>query len=272
MFGNLKEGRLAVRGSTVDYAVFGRGSRPLVIIPGLTLRDVRGAGAGLAMMYRQFSRDYRVYVIDKKADIPRGYTVRDLAEDLAVAMELLEIDRADVFGVSLGGMIAQYLAIYHPARVHSLVLGVTLSRPNSIVRGVIRQWIEMAERDAFRDLVRDMMPLMYSERYIKRYRWLVPVLARVGVPKNKERFLHLAESCLSCDVYGELDRITAPTLVLGGEQDRIVTGEASREIAERLGCDIHMYEHLGHAAYEEAPDFNSRIERFLREHTTDEYT
>ena len=50
---------------------------------------------------------------------------------------------------------------------------------------------------------------------------------------------------------------------MGGAEDKIVTGIASEEIAERLGCELHMYEDLGHAAYEEAEDFNQRIYDFF---------
>ncbi|MBO7176335.1 MAG: alpha/beta hydrolase, partial [Clostridia bacterium] len=76
--------------------------------------------------------------------------------------------------------------------------------------------------------------------------------------------IRLAKACLTCEAYDRLDEIKAHTLVLGGEADHIVTGEASREIAARLGCEIYMYVDLGHAAYEEAADFNERIERFLK--------
>ena len=70
MLWNMKEATLTLGDSTMDYVTFGRGTRPLVIIPGLSLRDVKGAGAGLAWMYRRFAKEYRVYVPDKKSDIP----------------------------------------------------------------------------------------------------------------------------------------------------------------------------------------------------------
>jgi pimeloyl-ACP methyl ester carboxylesterase len=60
-----------------------------------------------------------------------------------------------------------------------------------------------------------------------------------------------------------LDKIKCPVLVLGGGRDKVVTGAASEEIAEKLGCGIHMYDSLGHAAYEEAKDFNQVIYDFL---------
>ena len=64
----------------------------------------------------------------------KGYSTRDMAEDLAFGMQTLGITRAKVLGVSQGGMIAQYLAIDHPELVDRLVLAVTLSRPNETAR------------------------------------------------------------------------------------------------------------------------------------------
>ena len=263
MLWRMKEDTLELAGGALDYVTFGYGTRPLVIIPGLSLRDVKGAGAGLAWMYRRFAKEYRVYVLDKKASIPSGYTVRDVSNDTAEAMRRLDITNACVFGVSLGGMVAQYLAIDHPELVDCLVLGVTASRVNDTMSAVITQWVNLAERDDFRTIVRGMSEIMYSAAYVKRYRWLFPLLERVGVPKNKERFIHLAQACLTCDTYADLDRIRCRTLILGGSEDKIVTGEASPEMAERIGCEIHMYDGLGHAAYEEAKDFNQRIYDFF---------
>ncbi|MBQ1930537.1 MAG: alpha/beta hydrolase, partial [Lachnospiraceae bacterium] len=78
------------------------------------------------------------------------------------------------------------------------------------------------------------------------------------------RFLTLTRACLTCDTYEQLDKIQFPVLVIGGGQDLLVTGEASVEMAEKLGCQIYMYEDLGHAAYEEAKDFNQRVLEFFR--------
>ncbi len=264
MFWNLCEGSVSIGSSTLDYAAFGRGTTPLVIIPGLSLRDVRGAGMGLALMYRLFAEDYRVYVIDKKAGIPEGCTTADLAEDTAAAMEALGITDACVLGVSLGGMIAQELAVRHPELVKKLVLGVTASRVNDTMRTVVGKWIDLAERGDFGGIVKDMAEVMYSADYVKRYGWMFPILAGFAKPKNEVRFLRLAKACLTCDTYEQLDRISCPVLVLGGREDRIVTGEASLEIAEKLGCAVHLYDGLGHSAYEEAKDFNQRIYEFLK--------
>lgn len=263
MFRNLKESTVSLDTGTVDYAVFGRGETPFVIIPGLSLRDVRGAGAGLAMMYRLFAKEYRVYVIDKKSRIPEGCTVADLAGDTAAAMRMLGITDACVMGVSLGGMIAQELSIRYPELVKKLVLGVTASRTNNTMNAVVSQWISFAEDGDFGGIVRNMMEVMYSANYAKRYGWMFPILAKFAKPKNEERFIRLAKACLTCASYDRLDAINCPTLVLGGAEDAIVTGEASLEIAEKIGCAVHLYEGLGHSAYEEAADFNKRVYEFL---------
>jgi len=82
-------------------------------------------------------------------------------------------------------------------------------------------------------------------------------------PRDVQRFVILAKSCLTCNTYNALDKIKCPVLVLGGRDDKVVTGAASEEIAEKLGCRIHMYDDLGHAAYEEAKDFNQIVYDFL---------
>ena len=81
MLYNLKEATLKIDTTSINYAVFGNGTKPLVIIPGLTLRDVKGAGWSLAYMYRIFAKDYRVYVFDKKEIIPEGYKIKNLADE-----------------------------------------------------------------------------------------------------------------------------------------------------------------------------------------------
>ena len=260
---HVKTKSLQLGTTAMDYVVFGSGTKPLVLIPGLNVRGVRGAALALAFMYRIFVKEYRVYVFDRKEEIPEGYTVRDIAEDTAEAMKLLGLSDADVFGVSQGGMIAQYLAIEHPELVHKLVLAVTLARNNATVEKVIADWISMAESGDFDRFVSDMMLKMYSEAYIKKYKLMVPLVAKFSKPKDFGRFIRLAKACLTCNTYDELDKIKCPVLVLGGKQDKIVTGEAFVELAEKLQCECYMYENLGHAAYEEAKDFNKRVYEFL---------
>ena len=82
-------------------------------------------------------------------------------------------------------------------------------------------------------------------------------------PKDPRRFITLAGACLTCSSYEELQKITCPVFVIGAQEDRIVGSEASREIAEKLGCRLHLYEHMAHALWEEAGDFNKLVLDFL---------
>lgn len=265
MIYNAKELKLEVQNMVFDYITFGNGTKPLVMIQGLNTRGIKGAAIPLAFMYRIFTKDYRVYLFDRRPVVQDGITVRDMASDIALAMDALGIKNADVIGVSQGGMIAQYLAIDRPDLVKKLVLAVTLSKNNDTVTQVVNHWIELAELGKMRELVANMAEKMYSDAYIKRYRPLLPLLTIFQKPKDVQRFVTLAKSCLTCNTYDELEKIQCPVFVLGGRQDKVVTGTASEEIAEKLKCNIHMYETLGHAAYEEAKDFNQIIYEFLSE-------
>lgn len=75
-----------------------------------------------------------------------------------------------------------------------------------------------------------------------------------------------AQSCATHDTYDLLDRITCPTLVIGGAEDKIVTGSGSVEMAERIpGAQLSMHEGLGHGLYEEAPYFLARVKDFCHQ-------
>ena len=260
---HLKEGSLALSKYSIDYIAFGKGKRPLVMIQGLNTNSVKGAGLGLALMYRIFAKEYTVYLFDRIPKVQSGVSVRDFATDIADAMDALGISHADILGVSQGGMIAQYLAIDRPDLINKMVLAFTLSKNNDTVKEAIGNWVSLTRRGDMKGLIADMAEKMYSEKYMKLYRPLLPLLTEMQRPKDTERFITLAESCLTCSTYDELHKIKCPVLVIGAECDKIVGADASREIAERMQCELYMYKNLGHAAYEEASDFNSRVYNFL---------
>ena len=114
----------------------------------------------------------------------------------------------------------------------------------------------MAERGDYRGIMLDTAERSYSPRRLRWSRFMYGMIAGVGKPKSFDRFLIQAESCVTHDAYDHLDRIACPTLVIGGEEDKIVTGDASREIASRIpGSVLKMYPGLGHGLYEEAKDY-----------------
>lgn len=259
------EGRLALADTSMDYVAFGRGERPMLLIPGLNLRGVKGSALPLAWMYRMFARDWRVYVFDRRADVPEDCSILTLADDIDAAMAQLGLREADVLGVSQGGMIAQALAIRHPERVRRLALGVTAGRCNDTIRRVVGGWIDAAQRGDWRSVNRESVTLAYSRAYLRRMGFALPLLERLVKPADGPRFIRLARTTLSFDLLDRLGEIRCPALVLGGREDMIVTGEASLELAERLRCPVHLYDGLGHAAYDEAPDFNRRVLSFFRQ-------
>ncbi len=94
---------------------------------------------------------------------------------------------------------------------------------------------------------------------------MAALVSALTKPRDFSRFLTQAESCLTHDAYAALPRIVCPTLVIGGTEDAIVTGQASREIASQIpGCELYLYAGLSHGLYEEAPDFLPRVMDFCR--------
>ena len=259
--------RLNLETGAMDCIRFGSGARTLVMIPGVGdgLKTLKGMALPFALLYRGLARDFTVYGFSRRVELPEHMTTREMAADLAMAMDALGLEKAAVLGVSQGGMIAQWLALDHPEKVEKLVLAVTLSRPNDTVRDVIGRWTEMARRGDYAGIMLDTAERSYSEKKLRRERFTYRLLGSVGKPKSFARFLTQAESCVTHDAYEALPRIACPTLVIGGTADAIVTGAASEEMAARIpGCGLYMYEGLGHGLYEEAPDFFSRVAEFCR--------
>ena len=252
---------------TVDYIRFGSGERTLIMLPGVGdgLKTVKGMALPFALLYRSLAAEFTVYVFSRRRILSADMTTREMADDVSLAMDMLGLSWAAVVGVSQGGMIAQWLAIDHPEKVEKLVLTVTLSRPNTVVREVVAGWLEMADHDDYKGIMADTAERSYSEKRLKMARAEYGLLGSVGKPKSFERFRIQAASCVTHDTYDLLDHISCPTLVIGGKKDRIVTGQASIEMAERIpGCRLLMYEGLGHGLYEEAPDFLKVVADFCR--------
>ena len=250
-----------------EYIRFGTGKNVLVMLPGLGdgLRSMKGTAFPMALMYRMFAKDYTVYAFGRKMHLPAGYTTRDMARDLYEAMEALEIVRADIFGVSMGGMIAQYFAIDYPEKVGKLILTVTSAKPNPILEESIEEWVGCAKRNDHRALMDSNLKRIYSDKYYRQNKWMIPLIGALTKPKSYDRFYIQAEACLNHNAYDELHRIQAPTFVVGGEQDLSLGGDASREIAAVIpNAQLHMYPHWGHGLYEEAGDFNGLILDFLK--------
>lgn len=266
MLYHAKNGTLNIGDTTMDYIRFGTGKRILVMLPGLGdgLRTVKGTAWPMAFAYREFCKDFTVYAFSRRNELPKGYTTRDMAKDQAKAMGQLGIEKADVFGVSMGGMIAQQLAIDHPEKVDKLILTVTSARPNPILTEAIAEWVSCAKGGDHTAFMDSNVRRIYSERYYRKNKWLVPIMGKQTKPKSYDRFFIQADACLTHDAYDSLHQIKAPALVIGGEQDRALGGDPSREIAAKIpGAELRMYKQWGHGLYEEEKNFNRTVINFL---------
>lgn len=199
----------------MDYISFGNGSKSLVIIPGLgdALKTVKGTAVTFALMYKLFAKDYKVYVFSRKNKLKQDCSTRDMANDLASVMNQLNITKAFVMGVSQGGMIAQYLAIDYPELVEKLVLAVTLCQPNETSKSVIFNWLSLAKEKDFKQIFIDTAEKTYTERKLKTYRPLYPILSKLTKPKNLDRFIIQATACLTHNALDEISKFNVPHLL-----------------------------------------------------------
>lgn len=262
---NARNGQVNILGETTDYIYFGNGTKNLILLPGVGdgLKTVKGMALPFSLLYQQLAKDFKVYVFSRPVNLKQDATTEDMAESLFRALKQLNITNASVVGVSQGGMIAQYLTLNHPEVVEKLVLVVTLARSNPTVTSVIHRWIEMTKKNDYKGIMLSTAELSYSPKKLKQSKVMYHLLGSFGKPKSFDRFLIQAKSCLTHDTYERLSEIKCPTLIIGGTEDKIVTGEASKEIAQKIpGSELYMYEGLGHGLYEEANDFITRMATF----------
>ena len=95
---------------------------PFVILPGVALKSVIDLSAAIEAQYSVLAETYDVYVIDRRTNLPVSYSIAEMAEDTAAAMDMLAVENAVVYGVSQGGMIAQEIALRRPELVRKLIL------------------------------------------------------------------------------------------------------------------------------------------------------
>lgn len=266
MFYNARNGNINIGNTDMDYISFGSGKKNLIIIPGLgdALKTVKGTAVTFALSYKLFAKDYTVFIFSRKNHLEKGYSTKEMAADQATALEKLNISKAYVLGISQGGMIAQFLAADYPALVEKLVLAVTLSRPNDTLRGVVSNWIALANKNDYKSILIDTAEKTYSEKRLKAYRPWYSLLSKLSRPKSLNRFIIQANACLNHNAYSEISEIHCPTLVIGGDNDKIVGVSAAQETAQKIpGSKLKIYNGLGHGAYEEARDFNHLVLDFL---------
>jgi pimeloyl-ACP methyl ester carboxylesterase len=203
-------------------------------------------------------------MFSRRDNMPDGFTIDDMADDLLEVLTALGIEKAHILGVSQGGMVALRFCVKYPVMVDKLIIAVSASRVNNLIDMTINAWLNFAENDDYKIIFIDTAKKSYTEKKLRQYRPLYPMLYRIGKPKDLSRFIIQAKAILNYDIYDELENIKSKTLIIGGSDDKIVGVDASIEISEKIsGSELYIYEGLGHAAYEEAKDFNERVIRFL---------
>ena len=251
---------IKVNGTEIEYIRFGSGERAFVIFPGLGTKSITQSAMVIEASYSRFTDEYPVWVFDRGRDLPEGCSVRQMASDIADAMTALGISGADIFGASMGGMIAMCMAIDHPELVRRVVFGSTSSRMDNNIVSSIDRWIELAERGDVTNLTADFLDNLFSKDTVGKYRDFLIHINDGLTQSDIDRFIIQAKAITKFDVYDELDKITCPALVIGVEGDKVLPVEYSREIAEKIGCELYLYgSEYAHCVFDEAPDYKQRL-------------
>jgi pimeloyl-ACP methyl ester carboxylesterase len=261
----------AVAANGVDLWVHQRGSGPDVLLIG-GLGDPyeawQGQLDGLEGRYRLTAHDNRgVGRTPMPAD---GVSIRAMADDAAAALRALGIERAHVAGFSMGGLIAQELALAHPDSVSSLVLLSTYGRTDALQRRTIRSWIWLARiADDPGEFLRSFSAWLFSHR--AHTGGFVEQWVQAGLddphPMSTEDFCRAAEACLEHYALDRLGAIGAPTLVVAGDEDLVTPPRFARDIAERIpGARLAVLPEYAHQSFMEAPErVNDLLDGFWSE-------
>ncbi len=223
----------------------------------------------LAPTMRVITFDHRG--IGQSGSLTHAYTTEAMADDAVCILDALAIDRVHVYGFSLGGMVAQQVALRHPARVRALVLGAThcggrrASFPDPDV-------LEFFQRRAHMPSVQAAwasVPYNYGARCREEQpdRIAEDIERRLQNPFSEHAYQAqlLAASLHNC--YGRLKRIKSPTLVVHGGQDRIIPVANAHLTAEQVPeAQLKILQDAGHLYPTEEPAVDKAIGTFLAAH------
>lgn len=263
--------RVRVGDISIYCEVSGHGE-PLLLIMGL------GGGSGLWWkQVESLSPDYRVIAYDSRgvgrSDSPDApCSVEVMAADAAGLLSALSITRAHVYGVSMGGMVAQELALCRPAMVSGLVLGATTCG------GVEAHWPPQDALEALlgitslppAEVARVSASLTFSAGFVSSQPAAVKEWLKMGAqsPPSAVGFRRQAEAIAGFRTYDRLPGIASPTLVLAGTADQLIPVENSRILASRIPqSELVLFDGAGHGYLWEAGDeANLAVRDFLRRH------
>jgi 3-oxoadipate enol-lactonase len=236
--------RASINGINVCYQVRGSGE-PLVLIQGLG-----SPGSGWFFQCRAFSKFYTVIVLDNRgagrsSKPDAQYSVRTMADDVIGLMDHLGIDKAHILGASMGGMIAQEIAINYPQRVKKLILACTTAGVDDAeMRMLMQRSIGLGDGASEADMgsldARTMGRIMGTVTDLAFNRRMYRAVF-IPAAKLYFRYGRIAEGVLgqlrSISSHSTLERlgqVKAPTLVIGGTDDKILPPQSSDILAKNI--------------------------------------
>ncbi len=260
-------------GIDVYYEVQGAGE-PLVLIPYLAADQ-----ACYAFQVAEYAKHYACYTVDLRgaglSGKPEGdYTTGLLADDVAAFMQAAGLDRAHIFGLSLGAATGMWLAARYPDKVTSLQLHSAWSASDPYLRAVVKTWRIMARAlDSVTDMViKGILPwCLTPELYTARPEYVESLadFVRSRPMPPVDAFFRQSAAVLGHDATAALGTITAPTLITFGRHDAVTSTRFADPLRHQIaGSELHVFEDCSHAPiYENTEAFNERTLAFLRAHS-----
>ena len=282
LFPLLASGRLTTPdGAQIPYIQIGEGPLPVVLIlgvnDGLDTVDMLTTTPLLTWLYSSRARSQRLLCLSRRQPIPPGYRVEQHAEDLLWALKQLQWGPTVVEGLSAGGPIAQWMAVKGPDLVRGLILSSCPHYANEHTQALCHSWIGQAQRGEWAALRWSLAYYTFTPNYwleildpFAKTFWpcalVGPFLDPIRKPRYPERVERLVAPLLSQDNRSILPTIGCPTLVIGGEEDRVIDASVQREMARLIpNSRLKIYPGYGHGNSFVNPDYPREVERFLRE-------
>jgi 3-oxoadipate enol-lactonase len=261
-----------VNGQTIYYEVHGDGD-PLLCVMGLAADTL-----SWALQVPVFSQRHRTVIFDNRdvgqSSLADGeYTVADMGQDALALAGSLGLDRFHLLGVSMGGAIAQEIALAAPERVRTLTLAVTWAGGGQWARALSRSWGRRAQRMSREEMVDELMLLTLSEGLYENREavaWLRDVMLANPHPQSPEAFARQLEASSRHDARDRLGSLSMPVHVIGAEHDIMVPVWKSREVAELIpGARLTVLPGAAHGVQvERAAGFNRAVLDFIADPAT----